>query len=142
MILFQNFLIEKIGEKDSNIGDTVNDIINYKINEARICTDWNHNTSLLDFLASKFSDTSYLNKTIGYLIENSTSKFLTFEKGIKEGVKEYLNNAKQSLECEKIAITNLMNGKIKVEEHKIEELFKIYEEIKNLTKQLHEKYKE
>lgn len=48
LVLFQNYLLEKIGGKNSNINDTEDDIIIDIINGARICTYWNHSISLWD----------------------------------------------------------------------------------------------
>jgi hypothetical protein len=59
LILFHNFIIEKIGGRDSNI----NYYYEWYNKWNKNLSGWNHSINLWGQLASKYSNTSYLNKT-------------------------------------------------------------------------------
>ena len=114
----EEYVSQEIGE-EKNIDNTIDDMISDIIVGSRNATNWK-NTSLWEFITSKFSDKAYLNKIIDYMISKSTNKISLFKNRIGSLIIKYKKETLEYIYLRKNRIYRQLEAKIKEEKSSIE----------------------
>ena len=119
-LLFKNFVSDKLG-RDNDIKKSIEDIENDILAGAKTSTDWDKKKSFWDGIKTKFSDSTFLNKVIVYMIDNSTSKISSFINSSSNIVSEFKSKMTNEINSKKQLVINVLNERKKEEENKIKE---------------------
>ena len=119
-LLFKNFVSNKLG-RDNDIKKSIEDIENDILAGAKSSTDWEKRQSFWDGIATMFSDASFLNKVIVYMIDNSISKINTFIKTTSGYVNEFKSKIIDEINQKKMNVINVLNERKNKEEKAIKE---------------------
>ena len=119
-LLFKNFVSDKLG-RDNDIKKSIEDIENDILAGAKTSTDWDKKKSFWDGIKTKFLDSTFLNKVIVYMIDNSTSKISSFINSSSNIVSEFKSKMTNEINSKKQLVINVLNERKKEEENKIKE---------------------
>ena len=117
-LLFKNFVSNKLG-RDNDIKKSIDDIENDILSGAKSSTDWEKKTSFWDGIKTKFFDSTFLNKVINYMIDNSTSKINTFINSTSGFVSDFKSKINNEINAKKEKVIGVLNKRKEEEEIKI-----------------------
>jgi len=147
-LLFKNFISNRLG-RDNDIKKSIEDIKNDILAGAKASTDWDNKKSFWENITIKFSNITFLNKVIDYMIDNSTSKISSFINSISLLVSEFKNMKIKEINSKKTLVINELNERKNKEEKEInaqkaknEEEKKKWEEEKKVDEMRKKKWEE
>ena len=138
------YLSNKLGEKN-NYKEAFDNIVTDIVSNSRTATDWKNSSGFFDYLKSKFFDEAYLNKTIDYIISNSSKRLESFRKNISNLIDEYKVDIITKIDIEKNNISNFLQKEVEKEELKNKnnkKLNEVYEAKKKENEKSKEKWNE
>ena len=138
------YLSNKLGEKN-NYKEAFDNIVTDIVSNSRTATDWKNSSGFFDYLKSKFFDEAYLNKTIDYIISNSSKRLESFRKNISNLIDEYKVDIITKIDIEKNNISNFLQKEVEKEElanKNNKKLNEVYEAKKKENEKSKEKWNE
>lgn len=119
-LLFKNFVSQKLG-RDNDIKKSIEDIENEILVGAKTSTDWDKKKSWWEGIKTKLFDSTFLNKVIDYMIDNSTSKISSFINSTSGLVNEFKSMNINEIKSKRQLVINILNERKKQEEKEIYE---------------------
>ena len=119
-LLFKSYVSKELG-RDNDIKKSIEDIENDILAGAKASTNWENQKSFWDAVAIMFSNASFLNKVITYMIDNSISKINSFIKKTSYFTSEFKSKMINEIKTKKENVINILNDRKKDEEKKIKE---------------------
>ena len=142
-LLYKNYISNCMGG-DNDIQKTIDQIISDIISGSRHSTDKKNCEGFFNWLGTKFFDSNYLNKTIDYIIKQSTTRIKNFCDKIREEAEKFKKDIIDEITSSKERVVDELKQKKEDEELekrkaeiKNEEERKLWEE----EKKLHEEKK-
>ena len=115
------YISNRLGDK-KDYKEAISNIINDILSDSKVATNWKNSSGIFDYLKSLFSDKAYLNKTIDFIIKNTSERLKCFSNIISKLIKEYIDILLNIIDIEKNSIINYLEEQIRIKNNTNNEL--------------------